>query len=123
MMTAYPDFWRVVPSDAQQGQAAMSDVITAGSSVPAILMMSNDYGTGLGLQSNEWHANGGSTCCQMIFHMIHLDFDGAAIAQQVYGCNCDSVVLASYAADGEQLITDLQTAGFTGAILWWRWSR
>ncbi|MBD51251.1 MAG: hypothetical protein CMB08_04960 [Euryarchaeota archaeon] len=108
------NFWRVVPSDALQGQA-LASAITAGSN-PAILMMSNDYGTGLGSAVNaSWHAAGGSTCFTAPISYDNTDFDGAAIAQQVYDAGCDSVVLASYAADGAQLITDLQTAGFTGA--------
>jgi branched-chain amino acid transport system substrate-binding protein len=111
--TAYPDFYRVVPSDAQQG-AAMSDVITAGSSV-ATIHMDDDYGTGLGTAfANEWAANS-ETMCQMIsYNPSTMDAD--AIAQQVMDSTCDAVVLVSYAADGEQLITSLATAGYTGAI-------
>lgn len=111
--TAYPDFYRVVPSDAQQG-AAMSDVITAGSSV-ATIHMSNDYAVGLGTSfSNEWSANN-ETMCQMISY-DPANFDADAIATQVMDNNCDAVFLVSYAADGEQLITSLGTAGYTGAI-------
>jgi branched-chain amino acid transport system substrate-binding protein len=111
--TAYPDFYRVVPSDAQQG-AAMSDVITAGSSV-ATIHMSNDYAVGLGTSfANEWSANG-ETMCQMISY-DPANFDADAIATQVMDNNCDAVFLVSYAADGEQLITSLATAGYTGAI-------
>ena len=111
--TAYPNFYRVVPSDAQQG-AAMSDVITAGSSV-ATIHMDDDYGTGLGTAfANEWAANS-ETMCQMIsYNPATMDPD--AIAQQVVDNNCDAVFLVSYAADGEQLITSLATAGYDGAI-------
>ncbi|MCP4798649.1 MAG: ABC transporter substrate-binding protein [bacterium] len=110
---AYPNFFRVVPSDAQQG-AAMSDVITAGSSV-ATIHMDDDYGSGLGNAfANEW-ADNGESMCQMISYSA-ASFDADAIAQQVMNNNCDAVVLVSYATDGEQLITSLGTAGYTGAI-------
>ncbi len=111
--TVYPDFYRVVPSDAQQG-AAMSDVITAGSSV-ATIHMSNDYAVGLGTSfANEWSANNESMCQTISYDPANFDAD--AIATQVMDNNCDAVFLVSYAADGEQLITSLATAGYTGAI-------
>jgi ABC-type amino acid transport substrate-binding protein len=45
--SAYPGFWRVVPSDAIQGPA-MSDMVgAAGGTNPALIHMTNDYGSGL----------------------------------------------------------------------------
>ena len=112
--TAYTNFWRVVPSDALQGQA-LAAAVTAGSS-PAVLYMSNDYATGLANAfNNSWAANGGSLCSAGMIAYDPATFDGTAIAQAVVDAGCDGVVLASYAADGAQLVTDLQTAGYDGA--------
>ena len=111
---AYPNFFRVVPSDAQQGQA-MSDVITAGSSV-ATVHMSNDYGTGLANAfANEWSANNESMCQTSSYNHEEV-FDSDAIAQQIMDNSCDAVFLVSYAADGEQLLSSLATMGYDGAI-------
>jgi len=112
---AYPTFWRVVPSDALQGQA-LAAAVTAGSS-PAVLYMANDYATGLANAfNNSWAGAGEGLCSAGMISYDPASFDGTAIASQIVSAGCDSVVLASYAADGTQLISDLNTAGFTGAF-------
>jgi len=44
--TAYPNFFRVVPSDAIQGPAAAAMMVSADVEAPALLHMTNDYGSG-----------------------------------------------------------------------------
>jgi len=111
---AYPHFWRTTPSDALQGQA-LASAVTSGSS-PAVLYMSNDYATGLANAfNNSWTGHNETLCSTGMISYDPASFDGTAIAQQIIDAGCDSVILASYAADGAQLITDLQAAGFDGA--------
>jgi branched-chain amino acid transport system substrate-binding protein len=45
--TAHPDFYRIVPSDAIQGDAMADMVAASGVSNPALIHMTNAYGAGL----------------------------------------------------------------------------
>ena len=112
--TAYPDFFRVVPSDALQGPA-LSDVVGAGgSSNPALLYMTNDYGSGFADAFTAGWGGADFLCASVGYEETTTDFTSAV--QTVMDNECDSVVLISYAADGAQIIEDLSTAGFTGSI-------
>ena len=72
--TAYPDFFRVVPSDAGQG-LALSDLLTANAETDvALIHMVNAYGAGLAdsFKSN-WEAAGNSVCTQTGYlSLIHI---------------------------------------------------
>jgi branched-chain amino acid transport system substrate-binding protein len=113
--TAYPLFFRVVPSDAIQGPA-LAAVVTAGSHTnPALLHMTNDYGAGLADSFDDaWVDSGGTLCTKIGYEETTTDFSSQA--QAIVDAGCDSVVLVSYATDGAQIIEDLSTVGFTGQI-------
>ena len=112
--TAYPDFFRVVPSDALQGPA-LSDVVgDGGSTNPALLYMTNDYGSGFADSFEAAWGGSDFLCTKQGYADTATDF--TAQVQAVMDGGCDSVVLISYAADGAQIIEDLATAGFTGSI-------
>ena len=112
--TAYPDFFRVVPSDALQGPALSAVVGDGGSTNPALLYMTNDYGSGFADSFEAAWGGSDFLCTKQGYADTATDF--SAQVQAVIDGGCDSVVLISYAADGAQIIEDLATAGFTGSI-------
>jgi len=116
--TAYPDFFRVVPSDAGQGMA-LSDVLTANGEATdgvALIHMANAYGAGLAdaFKAN-WEAAGNTLCAQISYDEATTS-DYAAIAQQVINDGCTAVLTVSYNADGAMVINELSSAGFSGHI-------
>ncbi|MCH2437156.1 MAG: ABC transporter substrate-binding protein, partial [Candidatus Thalassarchaeum sp.] len=113
--TAYPLFFRVVPSDAIQGPA-LADVVTAGgSSNIALLHMNNDYGSGLADSFDDaWTASGNSLCAKIGYSESDTDF--TSVVQQVVDGSCDSVMLISYASDGAAILEELSAQSFTGAV-------
>jgi len=113
--TAYPLFFRVVPSDAIQGPA-LADVVTAGgSSNIALLHMNNDYGSGLADSFDGAWADAGNTLCAKIGY-ADTDTDFTSQVQQVVDGGCDSVMLISYASDGAAILEELSTQSFSGAV-------
>ena len=106
--------FRVVPSDAQQA-IALTDVVSgAGDSNPAILYMTNDYGSGL---ADNFQANwSGSACTTNAYDPTEGSYDASTIAQSVIDAGCDSAVLVSYATDGASIIEALKSQGFEGTI-------
>ena len=111
--TAYPGFFRVVPSDALQGQA-MADVVTAdGQDNIAVVHMTNSYGSGL---ADSFVANMDAThiCTQIGYEETTTDF--AAAVQSVMDSGCTSVFLVSYASDGAMIIEEMASQGYSGAI-------
>lgn len=113
--SAYPLFFRVVPSDAIQGPA-LADVVAAdGGTSVALLYMTNDYGSGLADSFDAaWTEDGTVLCARIGYEDTRTDF--TAQVQQVMDANCDSVMLVSYAADGAALVEELSAQGFTGLI-------
>ena len=109
--SAYPGFWRVVPSDAIQGPA-MSDMVTAsGASNPALLHMTNDYGSGLADSfESAWGTD--NLCIKIGYEDTQTDF--AAEAQAIADAGCGSVVMVSYSADGAAI---LETMAYLGMSL------
>ena len=113
--TAYPLFFRVVPSDAIQGPA-LADVVTAGgSSNIALLHMNNDYGSGLADSFDDAWVDAGNTLCAKIGY-ADTDTDFTSQVQQVVDGGCDSVMLISYASDGAGILEELSTQSFSGAV-------
>jgi len=111
--TLYPHFFRVVSSDALQGPA-LADTVTAGLSTnPALLHMTNDYGSGL---ADSFEASWGTDnlCIKSGYADTQTNFDD--MVQAVVDAGCDSVVLISYATDGAALVEALSASAFTGAI-------
>jgi len=113
--TAYPHFFRVVPSDAIQGPA-LADVVTAdGGSDVALLYMTNDYGSGLADSFAAAWADAGNTLCASIgYEDTTTDFTSQV--QSVIDNSCGSVMLISYAADGAAIVEELAAQSFSGQI-------
>jgi len=114
-VTAYPDFFRVVPSDAIQGPA-LADVVTADSgSDVALLYMTNDYGSGLADSfAAAWEGAGNTLCASIGYEDTATDFTSQVNA--VVNNNCGSVMLISYAADGAAIVEELAAQSFSGQI-------
>jgi len=106
--------FRVVPSDAQQAVALAAVAAAHGAGNPAVLYMSNDYGSGLGDHFiQNWS---GSVCTKGAYDPAEGKYDATAIAQSVIDGGCDSVVLVSYATDGAAIFEALSAQGFSGLI-------
>ena len=111
--TAYPSFYRVVPSDAFQG-SVVAEVMTADAQDNvAVIHMTNAYGSGL---ADAFVANmdSASICTQIGYEETATDF--STIVSTVVNDGCTSVMMVSYAADGAMLIEEMSLQGFTGAI-------
>ena len=113
--TAYPHFFRVVPSDAIQGPA-LADVVTADSgSDVALLYMTNDYGSGLADSfAAAWESAGNTLCASIGYEDTTTDFTSQV--QSVMDNSCGSVMLISYAADGAAIVEELAAQSFSGQI-------
>ena len=113
--TAYPHFFRVVPSDAIQGPA-LADVVTADSgSDVALLYMTNDYGSGLADSfAAAWEGKGNTLCASIGYEDTTTDFTSQV--QSVMDNSCGSVMLISYAADGAAIVEELAAQSFSGQI-------
>jgi len=113
--TAYPHFFRVVPSDAIQGPA-LADVVTADSgSDVALLYMTNDYGSGLADSfTAAWEGAGNTLCASIGYEDTTTDFTSQV--QSVMDNSCGSVMLISYAADGAAIVEELAAQSFAGQI-------
>ena len=108
--TAYPHFYRIVPSDALQGQAAADMIAASGVSNTAVVHMTNSYGSGL---ADAVAANLGAdnVCLQSGYEETTTDF--AAAVQAVMDAGCDSVFLGSYSADGAMIVETMAVMGAT----------
>ena len=111
--TAYPSFYRVVPSDAFQG-SVVADVMTADmQDNVAVIHMTNAYGSGLA-DAFVGSMDAASICTQIGYEETATDF--TSIVSTVVSEGCTSAMLVSYAADGAALIEEMALQGFTGAI-------
>ena len=105
--TAYPGFWRVVPSDAIQGPAMAAMVTAAGASNPALLHMTNDYGSGLATSfEGAWGTD--NLCTKIGYEDTTTDF--TTQIQAIADANCGSVVSVTYAADGAAILEQMAAA-------------
>ena len=116
--TAYPDFFRVVPSDALQGQA-LSAVVQA--DMPAdgtvgLVHMTNAYGSGLADNFADDFTNSlGNTLCTTIgYEETMTDF--SSVVQSLLNYGCTTTVLASYVVDGGMIIDDMAAMGWSGEV-------
>jgi len=106
--------FRVVPSDAQQAVALTAVVAATTASNPAVLYMSNDYGSGLGDNfDTNWS---GSICTKVAYDPAEGKYDASALAQSAIDGGCDSILLISYATDGAAIMEALLAQGFSGNI-------
>ena len=107
---AHPDFFRVVPSDAIQGDAMADMVAASGVTNPALIHMTNAYGAGLADSFESfWLDMGMSLCLKAGYEDTATDFTGSV--QAVVDAGCDSAVLASYSADGAMIIETMAVMG------------
>ena len=109
-ITNYDDdgyLFRVVPSDAQQGQA-LADVFEAsGYENPAVIAMTNDYGAGFHAAFlDNWD---GEACAEATYADGTTDFSSQVAA--VLDNDCDSVVMITYASDGAAIAEELAVQG------------
>ena len=104
--TSYPHFFRIVPSDAIQGQALAAVVSNAGVMNPYVAHMQNSYGSGLadGFE-NAFLLDSDNTLCGKQGYDETAFSDASSIIQAITDAgDCDGVVLASYSADGAMII-------------------
>ena len=107
--------FRVVPSDAQQAVALVAVAAAAGAKKPAVLYMTNDYGSGLGDNfASNWS---GDVCTQVAYDPAEGAYDASSLAQSVIDGGCDSVLLMSYATDGGAITEALKAQKFNGSII------
>ena len=116
--TAYPLFYRVVPSDAIQGPAGAAMMADAGvTGNLSILHMTNDYGSGLAdAVADAWTNSSKNTLCstgKQGYEEKTTDFKGIVAAM---GDDCEAVYLSSYITDAAGLLEALNEANFTGKI-------
>jgi len=108
--TAYPDFYRIVPSDALQGQAAADMIMASGVSNTAVVHMTNSYGSGLA-DAVALNLGEEAVCLQSGYEETTTDFQSAV--QAVMDAGCDSVFLGSYSADGAMIVETMAVMGAT----------
>tara|TARA_B100000575_G_scaffold115152_1_gene91563 strand:+ start:1 stop:2064 length:2064 start_codon:yes stop_codon:yes gene_type:complete len=108
--TAYPHFYRIVPSDALQGEAVADMITGSGVTNTAIVHMTNSYGAGL---ADSVAANLGedAVCLQAGYEETATDFQNSV--QAVMDAGCDSVFLGSYASDGAMIVETMAVMGAT----------
>ncbi|MBL52261.1 MAG: hypothetical protein CMG57_09940 [Candidatus Marinimicrobia bacterium] len=107
----HPHFYRIVPSDALQGQAAADMIAASGVSNTAVIHMTNSYGAGLADATVE-NLGAANVCLQAGYEETATVF--AAAVQSVIDAGCDSAFLASYSADGAMIVETM--AGLGAAI-------
>ncbi len=108
--TAYPHFYRIVPSDALQGQAAADMIAASGVSNTAVVHMTNSYGAGLA-DSVAANLGADNVCLQSGYEETATDFQAAV--QAVMDAGCDSVFLGSYSSDGAMIVETMAVMGAT----------
>ena len=106
--TAYPHFYRIVPSDALQGEAVADMIMASGAMNTAIVHMTNDYGAGLA-DSVATNLGSDHVCTQLGYAEDATDFQSAV--QAVMDAGCDSVFLGSYSADGADIVETMAVMG------------
>jgi len=120
--SAYPLFYRVVPSDAIQGPAGadmMTDAAVGNESL-AILHMTNDYGSGLAnAVKDAWDINGALCGAGMQGYeetaTTATDFS-ALVTSIMDSSDCEAVYLSSYITDAALILEELAEQGFAGKI-------
>ena len=104
--------FRVVPSDAQQGAALAATYGASGYESPALLSMTNDYGSGFAAAFKDNYD--GDICAESTYADDATDF--STMVETVISSDCDSVVMITYATDGAAIVEELATQEFDGMI-------
>ena len=103
--TAYPNFFRVVPNDAIQGPAAAAMMVSAGVEAPALLHMTNDYGSGFAdAIEGAWE---GDLCAKIGYAETATDLSSEIT--QIADAECDAVFMVSYVTDAALIINEVST--------------
>ena len=111
--TAHPHFYRVVPSDALQGQALADVVESQGYTSTAIIAQNDAYGAGLADAFDA--AFDGTTCARYDFDQTA--FNAAAMTTEAISAvsdaatTCDSVIFMTYPDTGAQFLGAMYLAG------------
>ena len=109
---AYPDFFRIVPSDAQQGDAMADMVAASGVTNPALIYINNNYGSVLvDAFESYWFAMGNTLSIKLKYEETTTDFSD--LVGEAINSGCDSMVLASYSEDGAMIIETMAAMGAT----------
>jgi branched-chain amino acid transport system substrate-binding protein len=110
--TAYPDFFRIVPSDAIQGPAAAAMMEAMGATNPAIIHMTNDYGSGFAdAIEDAWNG----TLCQKIGYAETATSVASEITQ-IADAGCDSIFMVSYVTDAAMILNEVAAQGVTAML-------
>jgi branched-chain amino acid transport system substrate-binding protein len=110
--TAYPDFFRIVPSDAIQGPAAAAMMEAMGATNPAIIHMTNDYGSGFAdAIEDAWNG----TLCQKIGYAETATSIASEITQ-IADAGCDSIFMVSYVTDAAMILNEVAAQGVTAML-------
>ena len=105
--SAYPDFFRIVPSDAIQGPAAADMMAAMGVNNPAVLHMTNDYGSGFAdAIEGAWD---GDLCQKIGYSETQTSF--ATEISQIANAGCDAVFMVSYVTDAALILDEVSTQG------------
>ena len=103
--SAYPDFFRIVPSDAIQGPAAADMMAAMGVSNPAVLHMTNDYGSGFAdAIEGAWD---GDLCEKIGYAETQTTFTSEIT--QIANAGCDAVFMVSYVTDAALILDEIST--------------
>jgi branched-chain amino acid transport system substrate-binding protein len=98
--SAYPDFFRIVPSDAIQGPAAADMMAAMGVTNPAVLHMTNDYGSGFAdAIEDAWE---GDLCAKIGYSETTTDVSSQV--SELESLDCDAVFMVSYVTDGALIL-------------------
>jgi len=120
--TAYPLFFRNVPSDAIQGPAGADMMADAGvtNGSLAILHMTNDYGSGLAdsIKSAWENDTAGNTLCGAGMQgYVDTTTDFTSLAESISSdSTCTAVYLSSYITDAAGIMDALEDKNWTGKI-------
>ena len=110
--SAYPDFFRIVPSDAIQGPAAAAMMEAMGATNPAIIHMTNDYGSGFAdAIEDAWNG----TLCQKIGYAETATSVASEITQ-IADAGCDSIFMVSYVTDAAMILNEVAAQGVTAML-------
>ena len=114
--SAYPGFFRVIVSDAMDGEALADLVRDSNSSSPAVLYHSDDafLANVAEILIEDYEAGGGSICADLTVASGEIDLSDEA--QILTDDSCDSVVMVTYPETAGSMLTELDDDGWSGEM-------
>ena len=114
--SAYPGFFRVIVSDAMDGEALADLVRDSNSSSPAVLYHSDDafLANVAEILIEDYEAGGGSICADLTVASGETDLSDEA--QILTDDSCDSVVMVTYPETAGSMLTELDDDGWSGEM-------